>query len=128
MNNFKELNEATQRLFQFWSDLENADWHDCMYSLFDLEFLYDMHIGLKADLPPQQAQQQLRKNIQTLAIISQEYATHVNSMLKSKQQESNESNPANVLLNILQKIDIPMTDDNRQIRMQLRQMLNLQPH
>ncbi len=128
MNNFKELNEATQSLFQFWSDLESADWHDCMYSLFDLEFLYEMHIGLKADLPPQQAQQQLRENIQTLAIISQEYAKHVNSMVKSKQQESNESNPANVLLNILQKIDIPMTDDNRQIRMQLRQMLNLQPH
>lgn len=82
MQRFNELNNTMQNLFKQWNKIDNSVVSDKIFSLLDLQFLYDLHTGLVADQDEESAKTQLAKNIQTLEIVAHEFSKYVSELNK----------------------------------------------
>lgn len=83
MNIFNQLNTQMQNLFPVWSNLKEVVVGDKMQSLFDLEFLHDMHKELEAGFNEVELKEKLVQNIKILEILAQEFLNQVNDLKAS---------------------------------------------
>ncbi len=70
LHRFNQLNDYMQQFFRKWSKFEQREYQDNFISLLGLDFLYDLHTGLKANLDDEALKVQLVKNIDLLEAIA----------------------------------------------------------
>ena len=90
MNTFNQLNTQMQSLFPVWSNLKDVVVSDKMQSLFDLEFLHDMHKELEAGFNEVELKEKLVHNINILEILAQEFLKQANDLKLSVSNDADD--------------------------------------